>query len=61
MGAYLQYDRNKVHRRYFMLELPYFSFTQGCTGKTLYLDQLSVHGEQAEPNLIFVACFSCEL
>ena len=32
-----------------------------CTGKTLTLTDVPVHGEHTKPNPIFVACFSLEL
>ena len=58
MGAYLQYGRNKAYCSHLIVEMA-FSFVHKEYRETLYLQFIDVlvHGEQTEPNPIFVAFF----
>ena len=59
MGAYLQCSKNKVYCCYFFGLLLYAH--GGIWGKHYTLMDLTVHCEEIEPILVFVASLSCEL
>ena len=60
MGAYVRCGRNKVYHRNLFVAMAFFFVQTEMNRKEKHytLINVPVHGEQTEPNAIFVAFFS---